>query len=93
MTAVVTLRTDNLRDLTLSELHKNSVRVVGKVTRAVGRDQRMSAFENYGMAMVPAMQLTELFKQMASTAGVVVEFSEVAIDGPAVQILPLMVFV
>lgn len=93
MTAVVTLRTHNLRDLTLSELHKNSVRVVGKVTRAISEGQTMSAFENYGMAMVPAVQLTELFKQIASTSGVIVEFSDVAVDGPAVQILPLMVFV
>jgi len=93
MTAVVTLRTQNLRDLTLSELHKNSVRVVGKVTRVVGQGHTMSAFENYGMAMVPANQLTQLFKEIASTAGVVVEFSDVAVDGPAVQVLPLMVFV
>lgn len=92
MTAVVTLRTQNLRDLTLSELHKNSVRVVGKVTRAVEQGQTMSAFENYGMAMLPAEQLTQLFKQMAST-DVVVEFSDVVIQGPAIQVLPLMVFV
>lgn len=93
MTAVVTLRTQNLRDLTLSELHKNSVRVVGKVTRAVGQGQTMSAFENYGMALLPPEQLTQLFNQMASTAGLVFEFSDVAIQGPAVQVLPLMVFV
>lgn len=93
MTAVVTLRTQNLRDLTLSELHKNSVRVVGKVTRAVTAGQSMSAFENYGMAMVPAELLTKLFNDLAATSDVVVEFSDVAIQGPAVQLLPLMVFV
>lgn len=60
MNAVITLRTHNLRDLTLSELHKNSVRVVGKVTRTVAHGQTMSAFENYGMAMIQPEQLRQL---------------------------------
>lgn len=93
VSAVVTLRTQNLRDLTLSELHKNSVRVVGKVTRAIGSGQTMSAFENYGMAMLPPEQLTQLFQGMTSNAALMIEFSDVAVKGPAVQILPLMVFV
>lgn len=35
LNVVVTLRTDNLRDLALSELHRNNVRVVGKITRSI----------------------------------------------------------
>jgi hypothetical protein len=35
LNVVVTLRTENLRDLTLSELHRNNVRIVGKITRSV----------------------------------------------------------
>ena len=90
---VVTLRTANLRDLTLTELHKNNVRMVGKVTRIVEHGQTMSAFENYGMSLVEPQTLENLFNQLASTKGVVAEFSEVQIKGPAVQILPLMIFV
>jgi hypothetical protein len=93
MSAVITLRTQNLRDLTLSELHKNTVRVVGKVTRAVGEGQTMSAFENYGMAMLPPEQLEILFTSLASNHALAVEFSDRVVQGPAVQVLPLMVFV
>jgi len=93
LTAVVTLRTENLRDLTLSELHKNTVRVLGKVTRVVGRGQVMSAFENYGLALMKPAMLREMFAKISSVENVVAEFSEVEVAGPAVQILPLMVFV
>jgi len=90
---VVTLRTANLRDLTLTELHKNNVRVVGKVTRIVEEGQSMSAFENYGMSLFKPEMLAKLFDELAATKDIVAEFSEVQIKGPAVQILPLMIFV
>lgn len=90
---VVTLRTANLRDLTLTELHKNSVRVVGKVTRIIGEGQSMSAFENYGMALLKPEVLNIAFAQIAASKDIVAEFSEVEVKGPAVQILPLMIFV
>lgn len=90
---IVTLRTENLRDLTLSELHKNSVRVVGKVTRVIQEGEKMSAFENYGMALIQPETLERTFKDLASAENVVAEFSEVTVQGPAVQILPLMVYV
>ena len=47
-----THKIQNLRDLTLSELHKNSVRVLGKVTRVIPDGQYVSPFENYGMALI-----------------------------------------
>ena len=90
---VITLRTANLRDLTLTELHKNSVRVVGKVTRIVAEGQSMSAFENYGLSLLKPEMLQESFGKLADSGDVVAEFSEVQIKGPAVQILPLMIFV
>jgi hypothetical protein len=90
---IVTLRTANLRDLTLTELHKNSVRVVGKVTRIISDKQTMSAFENYGMALVEPEILEAVFDNMKATKGVVAEFSAVQVKGPAIQILPLMIFV
>ncbi len=93
VTVIVTLRTANLRDLTLSELHKNNVRVVGKVTRTVIEGQSMSAFENYGMSLLKPEMLKKLFDELAASKDVVAEFSEVQIKGPAVQVLPLMIFV
>ena len=93
ITAVVTLRTENLRDLTLSELHKNSVRVLGKVTRVIGPEESMSPFENYGMALLPPSTLREAFRQMLGNNALAVEFSEVQVQGPALQVLPLMAFV
>jgi hypothetical protein len=92
-TAVVTLRTANLRDLTLSELHKNSVRVLGKVTRVIPKEATMSAFENYGMALLKPELLKATFAQISATEEARAEFSEVEVPGPAVQVLPLMVFV
>lgn len=93
ITVVITLRTANLRDLTLAELHKNNVRVVGKVTRIIEDGQSMSAFENYGMSLVKPEILDGLFSAMTESDDIVAEFSEVQIKGPAVQLLPLMIFV
>lgn len=92
-TAIVTLRTENLRDLTLSELHKNAVRVLGKVTRVVAEGQTVSPFENYGMALIKPERLEASLKPMTDIADMNIEFSAVRVSGPAVQILPLMVFV
>jgi len=92
-TAIVTLRTENLRDLTLSELHKNSVRVLGKVTRVVGPGEKVSAFENYGMALMDPEMLRGVFGSISNNPDMVAEFGDVEVEGPAVQILPLMVFV
>jgi len=91
--AVLTLRTENLRDLTLSELHKNHVHVVGKVTRFVPDGEEMSSFENYGLGLMKPEQLAEAFEQITSNQDMLLEFSPVSVSGPAVQILPLMVFV
>ncbi len=93
MKVVVTLRTANLRDLTLTELHQNYVRVVGKVTRIVGEGQRMSAFENYGLALLKPEMLKTVFDGLAASPEIVTRFSDVEVLGPAVQILPLMIFV
>ncbi len=90
---IVTLRTANLRDLTLTELHQNFVRVVGKVTRIVSEGQRMSAFENYGLALLKPEVLKAVFDGMAASPDIVAKFSDVEVLGPAVQILPLMIFV
>ena len=92
LAASVTLRRENLRDLTFSELHNNSVRLVGKVTRVIEKGSSMSAFENYGLSLLPAATLTDLFETMR-TDDIRAEFSDVEIKGPAVQILPLMIFV
>ena len=92
-TAVVTLRTENLRDLTLSELHKNSVRVLGKVTRVIDRGEGMSSFENYGMALMQPEKLQTLLHGLCESEEITLDLSEVRVQGPALQILPLMIFV
>lgn len=93
LNVVVTLRTENLRDLTLSELHKNSVSVIGKVTRVIDKDETMCTFENYGMGMLSPTMLKDMFGSLTQQENLVTEFSDVQIHGPALQILPLMVFV
>jgi hypothetical protein len=93
MTAVITLRTANLRDLTLAELNKNSVRLVGKVTRVVSAGQSMSTFENYGLSLIEANVLINVFNELKATQGINTDFSEVQINGPAIQMLPLMIYV
>lgn len=92
-TAVVTLRTAYLRDLTLSELHKNTVRVIGKITRVIKDGESMSAFENYGMALLKSDMLNKAFEELSNNDEIRAEFSDVEINGPAIQVLPLMVFV
>lgn len=90
---VISLRTANLRDLTLSELHKNNVRVVGKVTRVIPGGEEMVSFENYGMAMIDREVLSSLFAGIADAKGFAGELSDFVVKGPAIQILPLMIFV
>lgn len=93
ITAVVTLRTDNLRDLTLSELNKNTVRVVGKVTRQISEGETMSAFENYAFSLLKPDFLRSAFSNLDSADELQFSLPDVEIKGPAVQVLPLMVFV
>ena len=93
LNVVVTLRTANLRDLTLSELDKNNVRVIGKITRVLPEGQMMSSFENYGMALLSPELLNEVFSGLKSAEELAAEFSDIQVAGPAWQILPLMIFV
>ena len=93
LSAAITLRTENLRDLTLSELNKNDVKVVGKITRLINEGESMSAFENYGFSMVNSDLLGEIFDDLKKSKDVNVDISEITVSGPAVQILPLMIFV
>jgi hypothetical protein len=96
MSAVLTMRRENLRDLTFSEINRNTVRVVGKVTRLIGEDEKMSSFENYGFSLLSIESLDQLFSEVATKmagSGVYVDFVNPSIKGPALQILPLMVFV
>jgi hypothetical protein len=90
---VISLRTANLRDLTLSELHKNNVRVVGKVTRHIPPGDSMVSFENYGMAMLDREMLSSMFKSIAMTEGFAADLGDFVVEGPAIQVLPLMIFV
>jgi hypothetical protein len=90
---VISLRTANLRDLTLSELHKNNVRVVGKVTRHIPAGDSMVSFENYGMAMLDRQMLSGLFESIAATEGFAADLGDFVVEGPAIQVLPLMIFV
>ncbi|MEM9156215.1 MAG: hypothetical protein AAGB13_14465 [Cyanobacteria bacterium P01_F01_bin.33] len=93
LNVVATLRTENLRDLTLSELDKNSVRIVGKITRTIGEGETMSSFENYGMALLKPNILNQVFSTISEDDNIVAKFTDVQIAGPAFQLLPLMIFV
>lgn len=93
LNVVVTLRTENLRDLTLSELDKNNVRVVGKITRIIPEGKKMGTFENYGLALLQPELLNEAFSHITSAEQLVAELTDVQVEGPALQMLPLMVFV
>jgi hypothetical protein len=90
---VISLRTANLRDLTLSELHKNDVRVVGKITRRIPAGDSMVSFENYGMAMLDREMLSALFSGITTTEGFAAELGDFVVEGPAIQVLPLMIIV
>lgn len=93
LNVVVTLRTENLRDLTLSELDKNNVRVVGKITRIIPEGKKMGTFENYGLALLQPELLNEAFSHITNAEQLVAELTDVQVEGPALQMLPLMVFV
>ena len=53
----------------------------------------MSAFGNYGMALLKSSLLNEAFGKLIADDNLAVEFSEVQVKGPALQVLPLMIFV
>ena len=53
----------------------------------------MSAFENYGFALLKPDTLRTMFTELSKADEMVADFTDVEVQGPAVQILPLMVFV
>lgn len=71
----------------------NSVRVLGKVTRVIDQGEGMSPFENYGMALLKPETLQGLFGELRNNEEIAFGFSEVQVQGPALQLLPLMIFV
>lgn len=93
LNVVVTMRSENLRDLTLSELDRNRVRVIGKITRILPKGKSMSSFENYGMSLVNPEQLNKYFDQIRNYENLNIKLNDILVDGPAWQILPLMIFV
>jgi len=50
-------------------------------------------FENYGMSLLRPDMLNNLIQEMIDSEDIVAEFANVEIKGPAVQVLPLMIFV
>ena len=93
LNVVATLRTENLRDLTLSELDRNNVRVVGKITRVIDKGEKMISFKNYGLSLLQPELLNQIFGQLTDAEELAVKFNDVQIEGPAFQVLPLMIFV
>ena len=53
----------------------------------------MVSFENYGMAMLDRQTLTGLFESFATTEGLAADLGDFVVEGPAIQVLPLMIFV
>ncbi len=53
----------------------------------------MSSFENYGMALMQPEKLQTLLRGLCETEEITLDLSEVQVQGPALQILPLMIFV
>lgn len=93
LNVVVTMRSENLRDLTLSELDKNRVRVIGKITRILPKGESMSSFENYGMSLLKPKQLDEALNGIKNDENLNLPLNDISVAGPAWQILPLMIFV
>lgn len=52
----------------------------------------MIAFENYGLALLPLEDIKSLFKNIETDLPTA-KFSDLEVRGPAIQILPLMIFV
>lgn len=72
---------------------ETKVRIVGKITRSIKEGDVMSSFENYGMAMLKPQMLNDMFSQITNAENFVAEFTDIQVQGPALQILPLMIFV
>ena len=70
------------------------MRIVGKISRIISKDEKICTFENYGLGLIPTNKLINIFSTISENADTSADFndSDIEVEGPAIQILPMMVF-
>lgn len=93
--AVISLETQNLNDPTMSDLLDGTFRVVGKVTRCLGKsDGAISLNRKSAISRLPASILQEFKSALRAPelAEMALPELEWEIPGPAIQVLPIAIF-
>lgn len=91
--AVVTLRSDQQPNQSIAYSKGSRCTVIGKVTGKVGDGETIKMYRRSGLRIFPPSTLEDIVQTMSQTPGLEFDLGQVAIGGPAIQVLPLAIFV
>lgn len=91
--AVLTLRVERDPAQAIAFSRGSKCKVIGKITGLTEADEIIPLYRRSGLRMFPTSAMVELFQPLKNLSGVVMDFDDVAISGPAIQVLPLAIFV
>ncbi|MGB3306069.1 MAG: hypothetical protein WBA63_07775 [Thermomicrobiales bacterium] len=91
--AVLTLRMDRNPAQAIAFSQGSKCKVIGKVTGITPVGEEIPLFRRSGLEVFPINTLEEIFGTLNNVEGVEINLDAVSVKGPAIQILPLAVFV
>ncbi|MBA8611551.1 hypothetical protein VYI99_17955 [Vibrio cholerae] len=93
--ALITVETAFLNDPQMSDLVDGNFRVLGKVIRSVGENDKISLLRKTAMSKMPSPVLMQAFETMAglgSEGGFNIPEIKWDLEGPAFQIIPVAIY-
>lgn len=91
--AVVTLRADQRPSQSIAYSKGSRCTVIGKVTGHVEEGETIKMYRRSGLRMFPSSTFVGIIESMSQLPGLEIDLGQVAISGPAIQVLPLAIFV
>jgi hypothetical protein len=92
--AVVSLFSEYLRDPTMAEITHKEYRLLGKVVRKVAKDEEgIDLLRGTGMGGIGKQALDQIVTTFGQADGMNLPKVETAINGPALEIVPIAIFV
>ena len=93
--AVATLFTDYLRDKTMYEVRDKQYHMLGKVVRKIDRDsdEHVNLLRGAVLNVFPDSALTPMFETFSTTTDFNMPDITRRIEGPAIEILPIAIYV
>ncbi|HEX3803595.1 MAG TPA: hypothetical protein VHV75_12230 [Solirubrobacteraceae bacterium] len=96
LSTVLGLETTHVEELTDAHTYQSEVRVLGKLTRVIGSgDEAINLTRRSSLGMMPSEQVAEMVQGARDALGseMNVKISDPFVGPPAIQVLPLAIFV